>query len=49
MMDSTVNVIRADIAYLTNWQKLKAAKQNYMTTEHLNEQQWTRLSQGHPA
>jgi hypothetical protein len=47
MMDSMVNVIRADIAYLTNWQnKLTAAKQNYITTEHLNEQQWTRLSQG---
>jgi hypothetical protein len=47
MLVSTVNVINADIAYLTNWQnKLNAAKQNYMNTEHLNEQEWTRLSQG---
>jgi hypothetical protein len=47
MMATTVEVIRADIAYLTNWQnKLRAAKQKYMTAEHLNEQQWTRLSQG---
>jgi hypothetical protein len=47
MIASTVNAINADIAYLTNWQhKLDTAKQNYMSTEHLNEHQWTRLSLG---
>jgi hypothetical protein len=47
MLESTFEVINADIAYLTDWQnKLLAAKQNYMTTENLSEQQWTRLSQG---
>lgn len=47
MFSNTVDVIKADIAYLTNWQnQLNAAKQNYMTTEHLSEQQWAKLSQG---
>jgi hypothetical protein len=47
MLASTVNVINADIAYLMSWQnKLNIAKQNYMTTEQLNEQQWAMLSQG---
>jgi hypothetical protein len=47
MMANTAEVIRADIAYLTNWQnKLNAAKQNYMANEHLNEQEWAKLSQG---
>ncbi len=47
MLESTVNVIRADIAYVTDWQnKLLAAKQNYIATENLSEQHWTRLSRG---
>lgn len=47
MFSSTIDVINADIAYLANWQsQLNAAKQNYMNTERLTEQQWTKLSQG---
>lgn len=46
MLNNTVAVIRADIAYLADWQsRLTAAKQNYLTTEHLSEQQWTGLAQ----
>jgi hypothetical protein len=47
MLENTVDVIKADIAYITNWRnKLNAAKQHYMANEDLSEQQWTRLSQG---
>jgi hypothetical protein len=48
MFVSTVTVIHADIKYLLTWQnKLNGAIQRYMTTEHLNKQQWDKLSQGH--
>jgi hypothetical protein len=48
MFANTVTVIRADITYLMSWQhKLNGAKQRYMTTEHLNKEQWDKLSQGH--
>ena len=49
MLINTISVIQADIAYLTDWQqRLTAAKQNYLTTEQVTEQQWTRLTQGLP-
>lgn len=47
MLNSTVGMIRADIAYLTDWQaKLVAAKTNYQTNEHLTEAQWSRQATG---
>ena len=47
MMQSAVNVIKADIAYLTDWQnKLVAAKNAYMANEQVTAQQWQRLAQG---
>jgi hypothetical protein len=49
MPQNTVHAISADINYLANWQnQLSAVKQRYMITEHLNEQQWIRLSRGLP-
>jgi hypothetical protein len=47
MMANAVNVIKADIAYVKNWQnQLNAARENYLTTEHLSEEQWNRLALG---
>ncbi|TCO62931.1 hypothetical protein [Actinocrispum wychmicini] len=49
MFSSTIDVVNADIAYVTDWQsKLVMAKNQYMANEHLTEQQWQRLAQGLP-
>lgn len=49
MMQNTIDVIEADIAYVTDWQnKLVAAKNQYLANEHVSEQQWQRLAQGLP-
>ena len=46
MLTSTVGVIKADIAFLTDWQpKLIQAKMNYMTNELLTDDQWSQLAQ----
>jgi hypothetical protein len=50
MMENAVTVIRADITYLTDWQsKLVAAKNDYLTNEHLTEQHWQGLARGSQA
>ena len=47
MLTETIAAIRADIAYLTDWQnKLTDAQTRYMETEHLTADQWYRLANG---
>jgi hypothetical protein len=47
MLAQTEDAIRADIAYLTDWQaKLTDAQTRYMETEHLTADQWNRLANG---
>jgi hypothetical protein len=47
MLTNTASVLRADIEYLTNWHtKLTQAKAGYVSTEHLTEEQWARLTKG---
>ncbi|HEX3778723.1 MAG TPA: hypothetical protein VHX38_03585 [Pseudonocardiaceae bacterium] len=47
MLAETEAAIRADIAYLTDWQtKLTDAQTQYMATEHLTADQWNRLANG---
>jgi hypothetical protein len=47
MLLDTATVIDSHINYLSTWQaSLKQAKANYMTTEHVTEEQWHRLSKG---
>lgn len=47
MLASTLNAIKADCAYLKDWQtKLIQAKVNYIFSEHLTGDQWSRLAKG---
>lgn len=47
MLTETVAAIQADIAYLTDWQtKLSQAQTQYMNTEHLTADQWSKLANG---
>jgi alpha/beta superfamily hydrolase len=47
MLTETIAAIRADMAYLTDWQtKLTDAQTLYMETEHLTADQWNRLANG---
>ena len=47
MLNNVIEVMNGNITYLADWQnKLAAAKQTYMTNEHLTATQWIRLTQG---